>query len=369
MEPDLAPTGQIRRGVWLAGLAALLFGMTAPLLKRASAGLGPLASGSLLYLGAALGALSMAAVRTRRGGRLGLPRGSLGRLALVAAVGGAVAPALLVMGLKRIDAASGSLLLALEAPFTLVLARLVLGERIGARVAVAALLITLGGAALVGASLSLGSSLGAAGGALVAAAALAWAVDNLLSRALAEHDPLAVVAAKGLLGGAASAAAALVLGERLPRLGEALPLLALGAVGYGFSLQLYLGAQRTVGAARTASVFAVAPLIGVLLALILGDAWPGWQLPVAMLLVGLGLWLHASERHRHRHHHDPIEHEHLHRHDDGHHDHRHDPMPSGPHSHPHRHEAATHEHEHGEDLHHRHVHPPPHPHDDGSPGR
>jgi drug/metabolite transporter (DMT)-like permease len=173
--------------VWLAGLAALLFGITAPLLKRASAGLGPLASGSLLYLGAALGALAMASVRPRRGGRLVLPRASVGRLVLVAAVGGAVAPSLLVMGLARIDAASGSLLLALEAPFTLVLARLLLGERIGARVAAAALLISMGGAALVGAALvgpSLGPSFGAAGGALVAAAALAWAVDNLLSRAL-----------------------------------------------------------------------------------------------------------------------------------------------------------------------------------------
>jgi drug/metabolite transporter (DMT)-like permease len=354
---ERAAGGQIRRGVGLAALAALLFGMTAPLLKRASAGLGPLASGSLLYLGAAAGALVMAAARHRQPGRrrVALPRASLGRIALVALIGGAVAPGLLVTGLRRIDAASGALLLALEAPFTLVLARLLLGERIGARVAVAALLISLGGAALIGgARVSQG---GAAGAVLVAAAALAWAADNLLSRALADHDPLGVVAAKGLLGGLASAAAALAFGEAAPAPAEVAALLAIGAIGYGVSLRLYLGAQRIVGAARTASVFAAAPLAGVAAAFALGAPWPGPALPIAVALVGAGLALHASERHSHLHRHDALAHEHLHRHDDGHHDHRHDPMPEGPHSHFHRHEETTHAHEHGEDLHHRHAHP------------
>jgi len=296
----------------------------------------------------------MAAVR-RGAGRLAVPRAGLGRIALVAAIGGAAAPALLVMGLARIDAASGALLLALEAPFTLVLARLLLGERIGARIAVAALLISLGGAPLVGGAR--GTPAGAVGALLVAAAALAWAADNLLSRALADHDPRGVVAAKGLLGGLASAAVALAFGEVAPRPAAAAALLGLGAIGFGVSLQLYLGAQRLVGAARTASVFAAAPLAGVAAAFALGAPWPGPALPVAVALVGAGLWLHASERHRHRHHHAALEHEHMHRHDDGHHTHRHDPMPSGPHSHPHRHEETTHEHEHGEDLHHRHAHP------------
>ncbi|HVZ74364.1 MAG TPA: EamA/RhaT family transporter, partial [Polyangia bacterium] len=54
----MSPAGPARRGTILAGLAALLFGVTAPLLKRASsdATVGPLAAGALLYLGAAAGA-------------------------------------------------------------------------------------------------------------------------------------------------------------------------------------------------------------------------------------------------------------------------------------------------------------------------
>ncbi len=348
----------------LAGLAALLFGMTAPLLKKASAGVGPLLAGALLYLGAAAGAGLMALGRWRRWrahtGAAADARPAavtaqvVVRFVLVAIVGAAVAPALLVAGLARTDGATASLLLALEAPFTLALAWIFLREFIGGRVLAAALLILGGGAALVVASF--GSTLAISGAALVAAAALAWGFDNLFSRPLADRDPLTVVVCKGLLGGLASGGAGALAGESPPPLVNALPLLLIGAIGYGISLQLYLRAQRLVGAARTASVFAVAPFAGVVVAFIAGASWPGAQLPVAAVLVGLGLWLHLTEQHQHFHHHEALEHDHLHEHADGHHAHHHEPMPAGAHSHRHLHNALTHAHDHSEDLHHRHRH-------------
>jgi drug/metabolite transporter (DMT)-like permease len=350
----MAQDGQIRRGVALAALAALLFGVTAPLLKRASAGAGPLLSGALLYLGAAVAGALMTILRRRAAGASLLTAPTLGRLLAIALIGAVVAPAALVVGLRRTDAATASLLLALEAPFTLVLARAVLGEYLGRRVLVAALLIFLGAGSLVGGSF--GAQAGLSGSILIAAAAFAWAIDNLLSRALADREPLAVVALKGSLGGLLGLGAGLALGEARPGSGAALALLALGAFGYGVSLQLYLRAQRLVGAARTASVFAIAPFVGVLAAFGLGAPWPGGSFVAASVLVGLGLALHLSERHQHGHRHQVMEHEHLHTHDDGHHDHVHDPMPAGPHSHGHRHEPLAHEHEHSEDLHHHHAH-------------
>jgi drug/metabolite transporter (DMT)-like permease len=155
--------GQLKRGIVFAGLAAVLFGVTAPLLKRASDGVGTFFAGSLVYLGAALAAGLMAALRSSRESAPSVPRGSRARIAVVALLGAVVAPALLVAGLRRTDGATASLLLALEAPFTLVLARLLLGERIGARVAAAALLISMGGAALVGAALVGGAGVGGVG--------------------------------------------------------------------------------------------------------------------------------------------------------------------------------------------------------------
>ena len=349
----MARTFRIGRGVGLAALAALLFGATTPLIKGTTGDAGPLVVGSLLYLGAGRESW-LAALVTRGPARAAWSvRGARLRLGLIALVGAAAAPALLVAGLHHLDAATGSLLLALEAPLTLLLARVFLGERLGARVLLAATMI-FAAAALLAAPR--GAPAGAVGAALVAAATLCWATDNLLSRALADHDPVKVVAWKGLLGSAASAATALALSEAPPRLEAAAALVTLGAVGYGVSLQLYLRAQSLVGAARTASVFAAGPFLGAAVALAAGAPWPGPRFVAAAALMVTGVWLHVSERHAHAHAHDAVEHEHLHTHDDLHHEHAHDVAPTGPHSHVHRHDPVAHVHEHGEDLHHRHRH-------------
>ena len=343
-------------GVTQALLAALLFGATAPLVQRASADAGALSCGCLLYLGAAIATVMASAVRGRTT-EVPLDPTLIGRLVLVALLGGMLAPMLFVLGLRRVDAASGALLLALEAPLTLLLAWLVHRERLGPRVLTAFGCIFAGGLVLAGRPEAL-TDAGATfvGAALIIGATAAWALDNVLSRPLADRDPLAVVAVKGLIGAGASALGAVALGQAWPPLGRAVGLLAIGAVGYGLSLQLYLRAQRRIGTARTASVFAAAPFLGAGAAFALGDPWPGWPFIVAGALIACGLWLHARERHRHAHVHLAVSHAHVHRHDDGHHDHVHDPMPVGPHSHEHSHETVAHEHEHTEDLHHRHEH-------------
>ena len=343
---------QIRRGVGLAAAAALAFGATVPLLKRASAGAGVFASGALLYLGAAAAAGLVVAFRRRPTTSGAARRNVYVRLFGVALLGAVCAPALLIVGVKRTDAVTTSLLLTLEAPFTMLLARLVFHEHLGRRALVAAALVLAG--ALLVATAAGAAGPARAGAVFVAGAMLAWALDNTLSRTLADRDPLSVVAWKGLLGGVLSAGVSVVMGDALPGARAALAIAGIGAVGFGLSLVLYLRAQALIGAARTASVFAAAPFVGSVVALALGEPWPGTAFAAAAVLMIAGVWLHASERHGHRHHHHPIRHEHLHTHDDGHHTHSHDPMPPGPHSHVHEHEEITHEHEHGEDLHHRH---------------
>jgi drug/metabolite transporter (DMT)-like permease len=345
---------QIQRGIGLAFLAALLFGATVPILKPAIAGAGAFASGSLLYLGAAICSGLLLMFRRRRTDS-GLLRGPvLIRLLVVALLGAVCAPALLISGVKRTDAATTSLLLTLETPFTLMLARLFFREYFGRRAIVAAALILCGGLWLTAGPPATGNS--AVGIALVAAAMMAWALDNAVSRTLADLDPVAVVALKGLIGAVVSGAVAVAMRESLPPPQAAAVVFAMGAIGYGVSLQLYLRAQTLVGAGRTASVFAAAPFVGTAVALLLGAPWPGWTFLAAGALVVAGVVLHVSEHHRHRHTHESAVHEHMHTHADGHHTHVHDPLPTGAHSHVHQHDGVTHEHEHGEDIHHRHRH-------------
>ena len=119
----------------------------------------------------------------------------------------------------------------------------------------------------------------------------------------------------------------------------------------------FILALRSLGAARTAGVFGLAPFIGTGLALAIAPVLPGWQFLAALPLMALGALLIAREEHEHEHAHDRVTHAHRHRHDDRHHEHLHE---SGDravvHAHVHTHEPVRHAHAHTPDIHHRHRH-------------
>jgi drug/metabolite transporter (DMT)-like permease len=341
-------------GTMLAALAALAFGVTTPFIQRLGAGVGPFTTAALLYLGAAAAAVSWPGRGTEQREASVRPR-HLPRLLAIAFFGAALAPTLFAWGLQRVSATYGSLLLNGEAVFTVVLAAVIHREHVGRRVALAVALMFAGGAVTVEGASAAGS-VGLLGALAVVAAVFSWALDNVLTRPFAELDPAAVVRMKALCGVVLTGVLGLLLGESRPGWGQAAGLLACGATGYGISLRLYLFAQRRIGAGRTGSVFAVAPFVGVLCALLLGDKPGGITTALAALLFVAGLILHLTEQHRHEHVHEALSHDHAHSHDDGHHDHHHDASPAGPHAHPHRHDAEVHAHPHGPDAHHGHRH-------------
>jgi len=345
-------------GTLLAVLAALLFGVTTPLIKRVGGSVGPLTTAGLLYLGAAFGAALVRASRRRSvvSGRP-LARKDLTTIVGMALCGAALAPVLLVLGLARTDAATASLALNAETFFTVLLAVLFYREPWRGRVLVAMVAMVLGGVLLAldsGATRDSGAGLVGLG--LVVLATLFWGVDNTLSRSVSEVSSLTVVALKGLIGATLTFSLGAALGEALPTPPAAIGLVLLGASGYGASLVVYLLAQRRLGAARTGSIFGLAPFIGATLALLLGDFAGGWGTLVGAALFLVGVWLHAREQHDHAHEHAAETHEHVHRHDDGHHDHRHEPPVPGAHCHAHSHDTLAHRHDHAPDIHHRHAH-------------
>jgi drug/metabolite transporter (DMT)-like permease len=255
------------RGGLIALLAALLFGVSTPLVQRFGVGIGSFTTAALLYAGAALmGAL----LRRPIAREARVQRSDSTLLALMALFGAVIGPVALAWGLQRTNGTSASLMLTLEAVFTALLARLWYHETLGRRIALAMSLLTLGGMALVldraeaGASPTLGLL-------AVMLATAAWGVDNTLSRALAERDPGQVVMFKGALGATATTLLALAFGEPMPGLWQVSALLAVGAAGYGLSLRFYLMAQRAFGVARTGSVFAFAPFVGAVFAFVLGE--------------------------------------------------------------------------------------------------
>jgi drug/metabolite transporter (DMT)-like permease len=341
-----------RRGALYGLLAAATFGASAPFAKLLGARVAPVMLAGLLYGGAGL-ALSL--LRRRRGGAPEAPlrREDRPSLAAIVVLGGMVGPVLMLVGLARVSATAGALLLNLEGPLTALVAVAVFGEHLGRR-GLAAIVLVSGGAALLAAGQGAlgGSALGALA---LAGACLAWAIDNNLTQRLALRDPIAVVRVKTLGAGAANLALALALGQRLPGPAWIGGALLLGAVSYGASVLLDAYALRLLGAAREAAFFATAPFVGAVTGAVLFREHVGSIEVVAGLLMVAGVSALLGERHEHLHTHDAVEHEHAHVHDE-HHQHAHDAPVTEPHTHRHRHEPLTHAHPHTSDLHHRHRH-------------
>jgi len=350
-----------RRGIGLALVAALLFGVSTPLAKLLLGDVHPQMLAAFLYLGSGLGLgsvwLATRLLQTKRR-ETALTRADLPWLAGAVAVGGVLSPLLLLMGLERTAASSAALLLNLEGVLTAALAWLAFGEHISGRIAAGMVAICAGGGVLAWQGSPTWTD--EVGPLLIAGACLAWAIDNNLTQKISGSDPVQIASIKGLVAGTVNFSIAAATGSFATDPVHVIAALALGLFSYGVSLVCYLRALRETGTARATAYFSVAPFAGALLAIVI------WREPltpaflVASALMLAGVWLHVTERHRHVHRHEPLVHAHVHVHDD-HHDagHRHgpgDPEPADPlpHAHEHRHEPLVHTHEHYPDLHHRH---------------
>jgi drug/metabolite transporter (DMT)-like permease len=380
-----------RRGAVFGLTAALLFGASAPLAKRLLPGVTPLMLAALLYGGAGLAllawglvrrALASAAVGAVIAGAGALTPSSaveaslrasdVPALAGIVLLGGVVGPICMLVGIARLSGVSGALLLNLEAPLTALLAVLIFREHLGVR-GVVAIVLVVGGAALLGAGEVATPGQGSARGALaVAAACLAWAIDNNLTQRLSVRDPIAVVRIKALGAAACNLALAFGFGSPLPAAWVIAAALLVGAASYGVSVVLDFHALRILGAAREAAYFATAPFAGALVAIPLFGQRPGRAELLAGATMVAGVIALFRDRHGHPHTHEAIAHDHVHVHDQ-HHRHAHDhPAPNAgaaaagpghlvagseqPHSHWHVHDPVAHEHPHSSDIHHRHRH-------------
>ncbi|CAN5745899.1 DMT family transporter [soil metagenome] len=345
--PSLA--GQMtRRGLLLCGLAAVLFGTSAPLAARLTEQVSGFTLAGLLYVGAAIAVVPMVGRRTPTAASM---RRGWVRLAVAVVMGGAFGPALLAFGLAHASAATSSLLLNLELVFTTLVAALVFREHVGRRVVAGTVLVFT-------ASVMLGWS-GSAdlrwGVLLIAGACLCWAVDNCVTAALDELAPAFITFVKGLVAGTVNLLIGIAI-NGLPPTGATVAALIIGAFGYGVSITLWVAGARELGAARGQLVFATAPFVGAVVAwTVLGDRVAGSQLvAVGIAVAGVVLVMHSD--HVHEHHHDAVEHDHEHTHDDKHHHHTHPVGPDGRHQHVHHHDAIHHAHPHVPDIHHRHPH-------------
>src|SRR3989338_6792628 len=205
-------------GATWALLAALLFGVSTPLVQRAGLGVG--GGGGVVGVGPRRPPQQEARLR----------RADLPRLSAMALFGAGVGPVALAWGLQHTSGASASLLLTLEAVFTALMARALYGESMDRRVWSAMLLLLAGGVALMLDQRQTGHD-HTLGLLAVMAATVAWGLDNALSRGLADRDPGQVVLGKAVLGASLTGLIAWLAGEAAPSRLAAVSLPVLGGRG------------------------------------------------------------------------------------------------------------------------------------------
>ncbi len=344
-------------------LSAAAFGLSTPLAKLLLRDIPPVSMAGLLYAGAFAGLAVYAGVRRAfaraRGPASGrrfaaLRAGDLPWLAGAILSGGIVGPIFLMEGLRRMSGSSASLLLNLEGLATALIAVLLFREPAGRRTWTALAAMTAAG---ILTTWDPGRGrFEALGPLFILVAMTGWGLDNNLTRNISDKDPVLIAAIKGFVAGGVALGLAAAVGERTPLGLPAASALVVGAVCYGFSLVLFIGSLRRLGAFRTGAFFSLAPFVGAAVALpVLGEP-VRWTLGPAAALMALGVTLMAGEKHAHPHKHGPLRHVHSHVHDDLHHAHAHSENPGEPHSHDHDHPGTEHTHGHWPDVHHRHAH-------------
>lgn len=339
-------------------LAAVLFGVSAPLSKLLLNDIEPVLLAALLYLGCGFGLFFAGMIKKKivkqSEKEASLVKKDVPWLAGAVLAGGVAAPIILMISLKNTPAATASLLLNFEAVATSIIAAAAFKEALGKRVWAAVALITLASIALTwDASGSWGFSAGAAG---VMLACFFWGIDNNFTRNISAKNPLIIVTVKGIVAGTVSLVIALSAGDRIPGPGIAAAALVLGFFSYGTSIVLFILSMRSLGAARASAFFGSAPFVGAVVSLILFMEWPGINFIISIPIMIAGAFLILREKHSHAHRHEGIVHEHRHSHDDGHHTHIHEGGQNGEHSHLHVHEEIVHTHPHTPDTFHRHTH-------------
>jgi drug/metabolite transporter (DMT)-like permease len=348
----------LTQGPLLAIFSALLFGISPVLCKLVIGGMSPVLLAGLLYIGSGIG-LSFVLVRQHINIFLEIQSiSNIHRVKLLGAVlaGGVIAPLCLVYGIKFGKASEVALLLNLETVATTIIAWLIFKEQVSRYVWIGKVLIVLASVFIIlkaPESLAFSSS-----GILVVLACIFWGIDNNLTRDVDDLPAPVLATIKGYGAGLFNIILAAVLGFGTIEVHQIGGALLIGALSYGASLVLFIGALRKIGSARSSTYFAIGPFIGVLAALILLNERPPAIFWFAAALMIAGVLCLYRERHEHPHIHEAITHRHQHTHDqDVHHHHPHSAEDySENHDHSHVHEQLTHMHVHWPDTHHRHTH-------------
>ena len=274
-------------------LAALFYGLGAPLSKILLQYISPYLMSSLLYFGAGFGMLLIVLfTKKKNNDHMEFGKQDIKYIILMIVLD-IIAPILLMLGLLRTTASTASLLNNFEIVFTALIAMIFFKEIIGKKMWISIVLIIVAGALLTFDDLTeFHISIGAI---FVLGASLSWGLENNCTRMLSKGNPLHVVVLKGFGSGLGSFIIAISLNEIHTIWYYAILALLLGFVSYGMSLYYYISAQRHLGAARTSAYYAIAPFVGAIFSFIVLGETISIIFIVAFAIMIIGTYLAIKE--------------------------------------------------------------------------
>ena len=333
-------------------LAAALYAVNIPLSKLLLTWVSPTMLAAFLYLGAGFGLLLYRLFAGQT-----LPSNRLTRSELPYTIGMVLldiaAPILLMLGLQRTNSANAALLNNFEIVATSLLAFGIFREVLSKRLWLAIVLVTV--ASILLSFEGSGSFEFNSGSVLVLGASCCWGLENNCTRMLSSKSSVQITTIKGICSGFGSLLIALTVGEKLPSPIWILPMLLLGFVSYGLSINSYIKAQKDLGAAKTSAYYSIAPFLGAALGMLLlreRPTLPFW-LGLAVMLAAAAFLVKDTVSLQHTHEHTHI-HTHAHAHGNLIHTHAH--SHSHTHAHIHGQEETNHTHSHEKLEGHNHSH-------------
>ena len=285
--------GKNTRPVTYAILAAILYALSTPVSKILMTQIPPSFLAGLLYLGTGFGMLPISLVKKsgsafRKTDKKDLPY-IIGMIILDIA-----APVFLMIALSGSAAANISLINNFEIVATSLIAFVLFRERISRKVCFGITLITASSLLLSFESME---SLSFSTYSIFAfLACISWGFENNCSRKLSDCDPSKIVVIKGIGSGTGALLVSHILQEEIRLSIYVVAALVLGFFAYGLSVYFYVSAQRSLGAAKTSSYYAIAPFTSALLSIVVLRELPGVSFIVAFVVMIGGMVLVTMDR-------------------------------------------------------------------------
>ena len=265
--------------------AAALYAINVPLSKLLLVHVETTMMAAFLYLGAGLGLMLYGVMQKISG--TAEKQEPLTKKELPYTIGMVVldilAPIFLMLGIARTNSANVSLLNNFEIVATSLIALVIFKEKISKLLWTAIVLVVV--ASVILSFEGNGAFVFNEGSLFVLAASVCWGPENNCTNKISHKSAKEIVVIKGCFSGLGSLIIAFVVGESFPELKWMLLVLLLGFVSYGLSINFYIRAQCSLGAAKTSAFYSVAPFLGVAFGMVLLRERPGVRFYIGLLIM------------------------------------------------------------------------------------